>query len=147
MDVFLPPFIFLFWSAISFLLLIQALLQVFSSKQNIIWFTRHFLKLFKQGIRQTLQWIGFLFWLFILSYSGRFWLQVLCWIFIIPITFITFFQYVYNFGPKHCTRSIFDILSNPVPRVEFDGCIGESKDFASLKQCQFNHNLVAQEKS
>ncbi len=51
----------------------------------------------------------------------------------VPITFITFFQYVYNFRPKHCKRSLFDILSNPVPGVKFDGCIGKSKDFASLK--------------
>jgi hypothetical protein len=36
MDVFLPPFIFSFWAATSFLLLFQAL----SSRQNIIWFTK-----------------------------------------------------------------------------------------------------------
>jgi hypothetical protein len=62
----------------------------------------------------------------------------------VPITFITFFQYVYNFGPKHRKRSLFDILSNPVPGVKFDGCIGKSKDCASLKRRQFNKNFVAQ---
>ncbi len=77
MDVFLLPFIFSFQATISFLLLLQALIQVISSRQNIIWFTQHLLKIFNQGILQTLQWIGFLFWLFMSSYSGRFWLQVL----------------------------------------------------------------------
>ncbi len=61
----------------------------------------------------------------------------------VPITFITFFQYVHYLGPKHCKRFLFDILSNPVPGVKFDGRIGESKDFASLKWCWFNQNLVA----
>ncbi len=144
MDVFLLPFIFSFWAAIYFLLLTQALIQVISSKQNIIWFTRHLLKIFNQGILQTLQWIGFLFWLFVSSYSGCFWLQILQWIFMVPITFITFFQYIYNFGPKHCKWSLFDILSNPVPGVKFDGRIGKSKDFASLKRRWFNWNSVAQ---
>ncbi len=132
MDVFLLPFIFSFWAAISLLLLFQALLQAFSYRQNIIWFTQHILQISKQGIQQTIKWIGFLFWLFISNYSGRFWLQVLCWIFIVPITFITFLQHVYNFGPKHRKWSSFDILSNPVPGVEFDGPIGESDNFASL---------------
>jgi hypothetical protein len=35
-------------------------------------------------------------------------------------------------------------LSNPVPGVKFDGRIGKSKDFASLKRRRFNQNLVAQ---
>jgi hypothetical protein len=139
MDVFLLPFMFSFWAATSFLLLFQAL----SSRQNIIWFTKLLFKITQQGIQQVIQWIGFLFWLFISSYSGRFWLQILCWMIIVPITFIRFFQYVYNFGPKHCKRSLFDILSNPVPGVEFDGRIGESNDFTSLERHQFNHNLVA----
>ncbi len=144
MDVFLLPFIFLFCAAISFLLLLQALIQAISSRQNIIWFTWYLLQNFNQGILQTLQWIGFLFWLFVSSYSGRFWLQTLQWIFMVPISFITFFQYIYNFGPKHCKRSLFDILSNSVPGVKFDERIGKFKDFASLKRRQFNQNLVAQ---
>ncbi len=144
MDVFLIPFIFSFWAAISFLLLLQMLIQAISSRQNIIWLTRHLLKIFNQGILQTIQWIGFLFCLFVSSYSGCFWLQVLQWTFMVPITSITFFQYIYNFGPKHCKQSLFDILSNPVPGVEFDGRIGKSKDFASLKRRRFNQNLVAQ---
>ena len=140
MDVFLLPFIFLFRAATSFLLLFQAL----SSRQNIIWFTKLLFKITQQGIQQVIQWIGFLFWLFISIYSGFVWLQILHWMFIFPITFITFFQYVYNFGPKHCKRSLFDILSNPVPGTKFDGRIGKSKDFASLKRRWFNQNLVAQ---
>jgi hypothetical protein len=99
---------------------------------------------FKTSIQRKIQWISFLFWLFVFGYSGRFWLQVLHWIFIVPITFITFFQYVYNFGPKHHKWSLFGILSNPVPGVKFDGGIGESDNFASLEQHLFNHNLVAQ---
>jgi hypothetical protein len=35
-------------------------------------------------------------------------------------------------------------LSYPVPGVKFDGRIGKSEDFASLKRHQFNQNLVAQ---
>ena len=101
--------------------------------KNIIRFTWHLLKNFNQGILQTLQWVGFLFWLFVSSYSGCFWMQVLPWIFMVSITFITFFWYVYNFGPKHRKWSLFDILSNPVPGVKFDGRIGKFKDFASLK--------------
>jgi hypothetical protein len=135
MDIFLLPLIFLFWAAISLLLLFQALLQAFSSRQNIIWFTRHILQISKLGIQQIIEWIGFLFWLFISSYSGRFWLQVLCWIFIVPITFITFFQYVYNFRPKHRKWSLFNILSNPVPGIKFNERIGESDSFASLERC------------
>ena len=56
-----------------------------------------------------------------------------------------FYQYVYNFGPKHCKWSLLDILFNPVPGIEFDGCIGESEDFASLKRRRFNHNLVSRQ--
>ena len=74
---------------------------------------------------------------------GIFWIQLLRWLFIVPITFVTFFQYIYNFGPKHCKRSLFDILRNSVPGIEFDGCIGESENFASLQWRRFNHNLVA----
>jgi hypothetical protein len=101
-------------------------------------------KITQQGIQQVIQWIGFLFWLSISSYSGRFWLQFLHWMCIVPMTFIMFFRYVNNFGPKHPKPSLFDMLSNPVPGVDFDGRIGESDDFTSLERHQFNHNLVAQ---
>ncbi len=55
----------------------------------------------------------------------------------------TFFRAVYNFGPKHCKRSLFDILRNPVPGVEFDGRPGESDDFDSLRRHRFNHYIIA----
>ncbi len=54
-----------------------------------------------------------------------------------------FFLYVYDFGPKHCKQSFFDILRNPVPGIEFDGRIGESADFDSLERRCLNHNLIA----
>jgi hypothetical protein len=57
----------------------------------------------------------------------------------VPITLFIFFQHVYNFGPKHCKRSLFDILSNPVLGIEFDGRLGESDEFHSLKRRRFNH--------
>jgi hypothetical protein len=38
-----------------------------------------------------------------------------------------------NFGSKHCKRSLLDILSNLVPGIEFDGRLGESDEFDSLK--------------
>jgi hypothetical protein len=139
MDVFLLPFIFSLWDAISFLLLLQASL----TRRNATWFVGFLFGAISQTIQTSIQWIGFLFWVFISSYTGRFWIQLLRWLFIVPITFITFFQYVYTFGPKHCKRFFFDILCNPVPGIEFDGRIGESEDFASLQRRRFNHNLVA----
>ena len=126
MDIFLLPFIFSLRAAISFLLLFQALL----SRRTVVWIIG-----FLHGIlSQAVQWFGFLFWLFLSSYTGRFWLGLLRWLFIVPITLVTFFRHVYNFGPKHRKRSLFDILCNPVPGVEFDGRIGESADFGSLKR-------------
>jgi len=122
MDVFLLPFIFSFRAAISFLLLIQATLTMCN------------VGFLFQTIQYSIQWIGFLFWLFVSSFTGRFWMQILRWLFIVPITFLAFFRHVYNFGPKHRKQSLFDILRNPVPSVEFDGRIGESDDFASLKR-------------
>jgi hypothetical protein len=148
MDVFLLPFIFSFRAAISFLLLLQASL----SRCNILWFVRFLFGTISQVFQATIQWIGFLFWLFVSSYTGRFWIQVLWWLFTVPIIFVTLFQYVYNFGPKHCKRSLLDILFNPVPGIEFDGRIGESEDFASLERhqlldtsiCQLKERLGAQ---
>jgi hypothetical protein len=77
------------------------------------------------------------------SYCGRFWLSILCWIFIVPIVLYTFFHGVYNFGPRHHQWSFIDILWNPVPGIEFEGCITESNDFDLLKRRCFNHNLIA----
>ena len=64
-------------------------------------------------------------------------------VFVIPITFYTFFKHVYDFGPKHRKRSFLDILLNPVPGVEFDGRLGESDDYESLRRRRFNHGLLA----
>jgi hypothetical protein len=88
--------------------------------------------------------MGFLLRLFFHSYTGRFWLSILRWIFIVPIILFTFFWNMYNFGPKHCKRSLFEILCNPVPGIEFEGQINESDDFDFLKCWRFNHNLISQ---
>ncbi len=61
-----------------------------------------------------------------------------------PIVLLTFFCGVYNFGPKHVRRSLFNILLNPVPGIEFEGLVGESNEFDLLKRQCFNHNIVAQ---
>ncbi len=60
-----------------------------------------------------------------------------------PIILFTFFRSIYNFGPEHCKRSLYDILTNPVPGIEFKGHDGESNDLNSFRGCRFNHNLVA----
>jgi hypothetical protein len=135
MDVFLLPFIFSFRAVISFLHLLQASLTIC----NAVSFIRFLFGAIFEAFHASFQWIGFLFWLFVSSYTGRFWFQLLQWIFIVPLTFITFFRYMHNFGPKHRKQSLLDILCNPVPGVEFDGRIGESEDFASLRRRRFNH--------
>jgi hypothetical protein len=61
----------------------------------------------------------------------------------VPITFYSFFRYVYDFGPKHCKRIFYNIIINPVPGVEFEGCLGEADDFEALWHQRFNHNIVA----
>ncbi len=78
-----------------------------------------------------------------MSYTGRFWWSILHWIFIVPIILFTFFRNVYNFGPKHRKRSLFEILCNPVPGIEFAGRLAESDNFDSLKHYRFNHNPIA----
>jgi hypothetical protein len=50
---------------------------------------------------------------------------------------------VYDFGPKHRKRTLFDILLNPVPGIDFGGLLGESDDFDSLRRRRFNHNIIA----
>ncbi len=61
-----------------------------------------------------------------------------------PIVLFTFFHGVYNFGPKHYQWSLFNILLNPVPGIEFEGRISESNEFDLLKHQRFNHNIIAQ---
>jgi hypothetical protein len=53
-------------------------------------------------------------------------------IFVVPIMFYSFFWYVYNFGPKHCKWTLYNITMNPVPGVEFEGRLGEADDFEAL---------------
>jgi hypothetical protein len=60
-------------------------------------------------------------------------LMVLCLVFIVPIVFHSFYKSVYDFGPKHCKRSFWDILTQLVPgTIEFKGRLGKSADFDSL---------------
>ena len=119
MDVFFFPFIFSIRAAISFLLLFQALF-IFMFRFSV------------DLIRDLYQWLRFLSWLFISSYTGRFWWFICQVIFVVPITLYTFFRGVYDFGPKHRKRSLLDILRNPVPGIEFEGPPGELNDIDSL---------------
>jgi hypothetical protein len=86
----------------------------------------------------------FFTWAYLSSYSGRFWWSILHWSFNVPIVLFTFFHGVYNFGPKHYQWSLFNILLNPVPGIEFEGRISESNEFDLLKHQRFNHNIIAQ---
>ncbi len=135
MDIFIFPVIFSIWAAISILLLFQALLSICTAKRHGN-FSIEF-------IQELYQWIRFLFWITISSYTGRVWGSLIQALFILPIRFYTFFWYVYDFGPKHCKWSLLDILMNPVPGVEFEGWLGEADDFEALRCRQFNHNIVA----
>jgi hypothetical protein len=127
--MFLLPFTFSVQAAISFLLL----LQVIVSRCNIIQCIRFLITASTQVTWQSLNWIGFLFWTFMNSYNGHFWLSFLRWMFIVPIVLFTFFQSIYNFGPEHCKPLLFDILTNPVPGIEFGGSDGESNDPNSFR--------------
>jgi hypothetical protein len=135
MDMILLPIIFSVRAAISILLLLQAII----SRDNLL----HFAATTTQVIHQVFHWMGFLLRLFFHSYTGRFWFSILRWIFIVPIILFTFFRNIYNFSPKHRKRSLFEILHNPVPGIEFEGRINESDDFDSLKRRRFNHNLIS----
>jgi hypothetical protein len=83
MDMFLLPFIFSVRAAISFLLLLQAIL----TRDNLL----QFAAITTQGIQQAFHWVGFFFWMFITSYLGHFWWPILRWIFTVPIILFTFF--------------------------------------------------------
>jgi hypothetical protein len=51
---------------------------------------------------------------------------IFCTVFGIPIIFFSFFNSVYHFGPQHIEkRSLYDILSQPVPKVAFNGSTQE----------------------
>jgi len=53
-------------------------------------------------------------------------------IFVVLITLYPFFWSVYDFGPEHRKRSLFGVLRNPVPGIEFEGRPGELDDIDSL---------------
>jgi hypothetical protein len=129
MDFFILPIIFSIRAAISILLLLQDFF-LFRTVKTFIDF------LFRI-IQDFYQWMRFISWIAISSYTGHFWWMVLQLIlqvvFIVPITFHGFFWYVYNFGPEHRKRSLYDILLNPVPGEEFEARLGESDDFKSLR--------------
>jgi hypothetical protein len=76
------------------------------------------------------------------SYSGHFWLSILCWILIVPLVLYTFFH-VIQLWPLACQQSVIEILFNPVQGIEFEGRTTESNDFDLLKHRRFNHNLTA----
>jgi hypothetical protein len=134
MDCFLLPFIFSIRAAISFLLLFQQLLpETISFPASLL--------------NQVFQWLLFLIRLFFTTRLGRilwsFLLMVLCTVFIVPIVFHSFYKSVYNFWPKHRKRSFWEIMTQPVPGIEFEGRLGKSADLDSLQRRQFNHKPIA----
>ena len=130
MEIFLFPIIFSIRAAISILLLLQVL-SIFTFQFAI------------DLVQNLYQWSRFISWIAISSYTGRFWWSIFRVIFVVPITLYTFFRTIYDFGPKHRKQSLFDILRNPVPGIEFEGRSGESDDFDSLQRRRFNHCILA----
>jgi hypothetical protein len=133
MNCLLLPFIFSFWAAISFLLLLRQLLPA------TIFFTASFIK-------QAIQWLLYLAYVFLTTKFGQaLWFvtsTVLCAVSIVPIVIYTFYKSDYDFGPKHRKQTLIDIITNPVPGIEFEGRLGESDTFDSFQQRRFNHNAV-----
>jgi hypothetical protein len=85
-------------------------------------------------LQESIQWTGFLTCIAIITQMGRFMWSLIQVFFIVPITIYTFFWGVYDFGPKHRKITLFDILLNPVPGIEFEGRLGESDDFDSRRR-------------
>ena len=121
MNVFIFPIIFSIGAVISILLLLRVL------SICTVQFAIHL-------IQDLYQWSRFLSWIAISSYTGRFWWSLIQLVFVIPITLYTFFWSVYDFGPKHCKRSLLDILWNPVPGIELEGRLGKSDDLNLLQR-------------
>jgi hypothetical protein len=132
MEIFLFPIIFSIRAAISILLLLRVL-SIFTFRFAI------------DLVQDLHQWSRFISWIAISSYTGRFWWSILQVIFVVPITLYTFFWSVYDFGPKHRKRSLFDILWNPVPGIEFEGRPGELDDIDLLRRRRFNHCILARQ--
>ncbi len=111
MDYLLIPLIFSIWAAISTLLLLVTL----CTPLNCIRMIASAWLLFMQ----TIYWLGFLLRIIMVSLPGR----ILWWLIAVvtgpfllgPIALYTFFKSVYNFGPSHRHRSIWEMLMQPVP--------------------------------
>ena len=76
-------------------------------------------------ILQIAQWLIFVIWLFFTSAFGRIvWSIILIPFYTLfggPIALYAFFKSVYDFGPEHRQRSLYHIISQPVPSKEWDG--------------------------
>ena len=127
MDIFLIPIIFLIRAAISILLLLRVIFSV-----RTVSFLVGLIVSSVGILHESNRWTGFLTWIAITSRMGRFMWSLIQVFFIVPNTIYTFFRGVYDFGPKHHKRTLFDILLNPVPGIEFEGRLGESDDLDSL---------------
>jgi len=113
MDIFLIPII-LIWTAISILLLLRVIFSV-----RTVSFLVGLIVSLVGILHESIRWTGFLTWIAITSRMGRFMWSLIQVFFIIPIMIYTFFRGVYDFGPKSCKITLFDILLNPVPGIEF----------------------------
>jgi hypothetical protein len=131
MDIFLLPIIFSIQAAISILLFLRVIFSIHTAKCTV-----SFLVGLSVGsveiLHESILWTCFLSWIAISSRIGRFLGSLIQVFFIIPIPIYTFFRGVYDFGPKSCRRSFFDILSNPVPGIEFEVRLGKADDFEAL---------------
>jgi hypothetical protein len=113
-DIFLIPIIFLIWAAISILLLLRVIFSV-----RTVSFLVGLIVSLVGILHESIRWTGFLTRIAITSRMGRFMWSLIQVFLIIPITIYTFFRGVYDFGPKSRKRTLFDILLNPVPGIEF----------------------------
>ena len=132
MDCFLLPFIFSIRAAISILLLLQLIILPA-------------MMLFPASlIKQAIQWLLFVVILFLTTKFGRaLWLILstdLCIVFIVLIVFYTFYKSIYDFGPAHRKRSFIDILSQPVPGIDFEE---QHDDSNSHLRHRFNHKMIS----
>ena len=140
MNIFLIPIIFLIRAAISILLLLRVIFSV-----RTVSFLVGLIVSLVRMLHESNRWTGFLTWIAITSQMGRFMWSFIQVFFIVPITIYTFFRGVYDFGPKHHKRTLFDILLNPVPGIEFEGRLGKSDDFDSLRCQRFNQNIITRQ--
>jgi hypothetical protein len=138
MDIFLIPIIFSIWAAISILFLLQVIFPV-CTVSFLVSLTVSLVGI----LHESIQWTCFLTWIAITSQMGCFIWSLIQFFFIVPITIYTFFWGVYDFGPKCCKGTFFDILFNPFSGVEFEGRLSETDDFDAFRHWRFNHNIIA----